>query len=39
MDIKELEENDKVDAILWIGYPGSYGSLGIADILCGRKAP
>ncbi|MBR2874691.1 MAG: glycoside hydrolase family 3 C-terminal domain-containing protein [Clostridia bacterium] len=39
MEIKELEENNKVDAILWIGYPGSYGSLGIADILCGRKAP
>ena len=39
MEIRELEENPKVDAILWVGHPGNFGCLGIADVLCGRVAP
>ena len=39
MEIKELQDNPKVDAVLWIGHPGNYGCLGIADILCGRVSP
>lgn len=39
MEIKELKDNDKVDAILWVGHMGSFGSLGVADILCGRVNP
>ena len=36
MEIGELKDNDKVDSVLWVGHPGNYGTLGIADILCGR---
>ena len=39
MEIEELEEDDEIDAILWVGFVGNYGWLGIADILCGRVSP
>lgn len=39
MEIGDLKANDKVDAILWIGHPGNYGFLGVADILCGNVSP
>ena len=39
MEIGELKDNDKVDSVLWVGHPGNYGTLGIADILCGRVSP
>ena len=39
MEIHGLKENPKICAILWIGHPGNYGSLGIADILCGDANP
>lgn len=39
VEIKDLKEKKEVDAILWIGHPGNYGCLGIADILCGRVNP
>ncbi len=39
MEIDELKENDKIDSILWIGHPGNYGTLGIADILTGKVSP
>jgi beta-glucosidase len=39
MEIDELKENSKVDAILWVAHPGNYGTLGIADILCGKVNP
>mgnify|MGYP001052389320 CR=1 FL=1 len=39
MEIQELKDNPGVDAILWIGHPGSFGCLGIADVLCGRVSP
>jgi len=28
-----------MDSILWIGFPGCYGMLGVSDILCGRTSP
>lgn len=31
--------NDKVEAILWTGYPGQEGGNALADLLLGRHAP
>lgn len=39
MEIGELVNDDAVDAIAWIGFPGNYGTLGIASILCGETSP
>jgi len=37
MEIEEIKENEAVDAILQIGFPGGYGFYGVADILCRRS--
>lgn len=34
-----MAADDGIDAILWIGFPGNYGTLGIASILCGETNP
>ena len=39
MEVGELVADEGIDAILWIGFPGNYGSLGIASILCGETNP
>lgn len=39
MEIEELKNNDKIDAILWIGFPGCYGMLGVADVISGKVSP
>lgn len=39
VEIGELKNDPEIDAILWIGAPGSYGLLGVADILCGKVSP
>nr|MCR4901441.1 glycoside hydrolase family 3 C-terminal domain-containing protein [Butyrivibrio sp.] len=39
MEIGELAEDDAIDAILWIGFPGNYGMNGVADILTGEVSP
>lgn len=39
MEIGELEKDEAVDAILWIGWPGNYGMRGVADILTGDTNP
>jgi len=39
MEIEELKQDSEVDAILWIGTPGNYGMLGVADILSGAVSP
>ncbi len=39
VEIGSLKDDPDVDAILWIGVPGCYGFLGVADILCGRVSP
>ena len=39
MDIAEIEDNEDVDAIMWIGGPGPYGFYGVADVLKGDAEP
>ncbi len=39
MEIEKIKQNDGVDAIMWIGFPGCYGFYGIADILNGNENP
>ncbi|MCH5158220.1 MAG: glycoside hydrolase family 3 protein [Clostridiales bacterium] len=39
MEIDELKYNDKVDAVLWIGLPGSYGMNGVARVISGAASP
>ena len=39
IEIGDLADNPAIDSILWIGHPGNYGTLGIADILCGNVNP
>ena len=39
MEIEELKQDADIDAILWIGLPGAYGFLGVADILSGDINP
>lgn len=39
MELKELEENDDVDAILWIGYTGGRGIEALGEILNGTVTP
>lgn len=39
VEIGSLKDDPEVDSILWIGVPGCYGFLGVADILCGRVSP
>lgn len=39
MEIEELRQDDGVDAILQIGFPGGYGFYGVADILSGAVNP
>ncbi len=39
MEIEELKQDDGIDAILWVGQPGNYGFLGVADVLNGTVSP
>ena len=39
VEIGDLKDDADIDAILWIGAPGSYGMLGVADILSGKVSP
>ena len=39
VEIADLKNDPEVDAILWIGAPGAYGMLGVADILSGKVSP
>ena len=39
VEIGTLKNDPEIDAILWIGAPGNYGMLGIADILSGKVSP
>ncbi|MCH5162809.1 MAG: glycoside hydrolase family 3 C-terminal domain-containing protein [Clostridiales bacterium] len=39
MEIDELKNDDRVDAILWIGLPGEYGMNGVARIISGAVSP
>ena len=39
MEIANLREDDGVDAIVWIGFPGAYGFYAVADVLNGTASP
>jgi len=39
MELGDLANDDQIDSILWVGQPGNYGTLGIADILSGKVSP
>lgn len=39
IEVGDLKNDPDIDAILWIGNPGNYGTLGIADVLCGNVSP
>ena len=39
MEIEDLKNDDGISAIMYIGFPGAYGFLGIADILNGNANP
>ncbi len=39
MELDELEEDDGIDAILWVGCPGNYGFIGVANVLAGKANP
>lgn len=39
MEIDDLKKDPEVDAIMYIGYPGTYGFLGVANLLKGDANP
>lgn len=39
VEIEELKTDDGIDAVMWIGLPGAYGTLGVADVLTGKVSP
>ncbi len=39
MEIQDLVDDDGIDAILWIGYPGAYGFRSVAKVLTGEVNP
>lgn len=39
MELEELDADEKVDTIMWIGNPGCYGTYGVARILNGELLP
>ncbi len=39
MEIDELKNNPKISSILYIGFPGAYGCLGVSDVITGKANP
>lgn len=39
MEIESLKKDPQIDAIAWVGLPGSYGFHGVARVLNGKVAP
>eukprot|EP01084_Bolivina_argentea_P283732 486023_1 len=39
VDIEQWKDSDKIDAIIWAGYPGMYGGVAIADVIFGAFNP
>ncbi len=39
IELGTLKDNENVDAMLWIGFPGNYGMYGVADVLLGNTNP
>ncbi len=38
METDELKNDENVDAVMWIGLPGSYGMSGVAQVLSGTQS-
>ncbi len=39
MELGELQDNDKVDSIMWIGHTASYGANGVGNLITGKANP
>ncbi len=39
MEFKELKDDEDIDSILWIGFPGAYGFHEVANTLLGKTNP
>ena len=39
MELGELEADENVDAILWLGFPGDYGMMALGPVLNGEVTP
>lgn len=39
MEIEELKDNDKIDSIMYIGLPATFGAIGIGNLLTGKANP
>lgn len=39
MQVPELESDDKVSSVIWMGYPGENGALAVGEILNGNVNP
>lgn len=39
MEIEELKQDDEVDALMYIAFPGAFGMLGTANVLKGTVSP
>ncbi len=39
LELKEIEEGDKVDSVLWVGYPGARGFNSVGKIIAGAITP
>jgi beta-glucosidase len=39
LNCSALEDNDKIDAVLWIGFPGGQGAMAVGKILNGTVNP
>lgn len=36
LELQHVQRNDKVDGIMWIGYPGAYGIMALGELLKGE---
>lgn len=39
IEIDYLKTSNNVDAVLWVGYPGEAGWVGVTDVLAGKASP
>jgi beta-D-xylosidase 4 len=39
LDVTNLKQNQYVDSIMWVGYPGQSGGSAIADLIFGKASP
>lgn len=39
MQLTDIHDNEKVDSVLWIGYPGGSGNIGVGKVMAGEVSP